>query len=124
MADAKQHSRGSNAKLAGLKYDPKRGIDWRMGWLETKPELNSECESAPSDWLRQTQAYRNAIMHPDISKVSVTLELSNKQAQALTQLCNHITLTDRRKFTSNDDEALQLHAGLLELQKALTGTGY
>jgi hypothetical protein len=124
MADAKQHTRGSNAKLAGLKYDPKRGMDWRMGWLETKPELNAECENAPTDWLRQTQTYRNAILHPDTARVSIAFDLSNKQAQALTLLCNHITLTDRRKLTSNDDEALQLHAGLLELHKTLTRAGY
>lgn len=119
MADAKQYTRGSNAKLAGLAYDPARGIDWRMGWLDARPEQNADDPSIPSDWMRQTQAYRNAILHPDHSRVTITLELSNKQAEALVQLCHRISLSDRRKLSSDDDEAFQMQAGLQALLQAL-----
>ena len=123
MADARQYGRGSNAKLAGLPYDPKRCLDWRMGWLETRPECNAEVENIPSDWQRQTQAYRHAIEHPDQSQIIIKLELSGRQAQALMQLCNNISLADRRKLSSSDDEALQMHTALQVLQKSLSKAG-
>ena len=120
MADTKQYARGANAKLAGLPYDPKRGVDWRMGWLEARSDLNEGVENLPADWLRQIQAYRNAQQNPDQSEITVTLKLTAKQANALMQLCHHISLSDRRKMTTNDDEAYQLHSGLQALQAALS----
>ena len=61
MTDAKEYSIGANAKLAGLEYDPGRSIDWRMGWLEERPERNRG-PNIPDDWVRQTMAYRQQVL--------------------------------------------------------------
>lgn len=61
MTDAKEYSRGANAKLAGLEYDPGRSMDWRMGWLEERRE-NNQGPNIPDDWVLQTLAYRRLVL--------------------------------------------------------------
>ena len=122
MTDAKDYSRGANAKLAGLEYDPGRSIDWRMGWLEERPESNRG-PNIPDDWVKQTMAYRKQVQRePD--GVTVGLTLTDEQAEAVAQLCKRIALSDCRQLSASDDEAYQMQAGLNELQKALAKAGY
>ena len=61
MTDAKEYSRGSNAKLAGLDYDSGRSLDWRMGWLEERREKNTG-PNIPEDWVQQVMAYRQQVL--------------------------------------------------------------
>lgn len=59
-----------------------------------------------------------------MTKVTISAELTTAQAEAVAQLCKRIALSDCRQLSANDDEAYQMQAGLIELQKALALAGY
>ena len=123
MADAaKNYAHGSNAKLAGLGFDAAREIDWRMGWLETRPELNRG-DTIPADWAQQVQEYRRGLFKAPAQPV-ITLELPDEQAEALAQLVKRIGWTEIRQNAKDDSEGYAMREALEGLAKALAAAGY
>lgn len=99
MTDAKEYSIGANAKFAGLEYDPGRSIDWRMGWLEERPERNRG-PNIPDDWVRQTMAYRQQVLR-EPQDVTMNSEAIKADAESVSALATRAALILKQVMTGN-----------------------
>lgn len=132
MNRSSEYMRGRNAKLAGLGYDPARMPDWRMGWLETNPELNVG-PAIPVDWKRQVQSFRNGVQsggnkqkqnRTNSGDVTISFDLSADQAGALAHFVNRVGTQQGRGSAVDDNEASQMRDAIIALANALVEAGY
>lgn len=130
MTRSADYMRGRNSKLAGLAYDASRALDWRMGWLETHPELNTAPE-VPEDWASQLEAYRhggqgsaNDEGRGAAGDVTLNLGLTPAQAEALAHFVNRVGTREVRTTAVDDGEAGLMRDAIIALADALAAAGY